>query len=317
MTRQVEHKEYRVAVGAEPADRPIPALRADLLISPQLFYGQLCFVIKDPVTLRYFRMQPVEHMLAMQMDGQRTARDLLAILQQTEPERAHWGCRMFCGLSGCCMSRICWWGRGGGACRLAYEAAGRRGETEAFSGTRPELPLLQTPRLPARPPPRHPRQNHRPPPLHQGRRHRLPPPDFRRPVERPHAHGPLLPHVLQPPLLAEHGRPLLRLHCHQNLPRVRPRPHRQAFWRRSLQHGRDAIHRHPQLLLRYQRRMDDPLPRCTPLDQCRRHRRGTRHGRARHLRLAQHPRRRPAQPDRTQHHDFLAPSPPSSSTPTP
>ncbi|HVT79990.1 MAG TPA: efflux RND transporter periplasmic adaptor subunit [Phycisphaerae bacterium] len=86
MARQVEHKEYRVAVGAEPADRPVPALRADLLISPQLFYGQLCFVIKDPVTLRYFRMQPVEHMLAMQMDGQRTARDLLAILQQTDPE---------------------------------------------------------------------------------------------------------------------------------------------------------------------------------------------------------------------------------------
>ncbi len=86
MARQMEHKEFRVAVGAEPADRPIAPLRADLLISPQLFYGQLCFVIKDPVTLRYFRMQPVEHLLATQLDGQRTARDLLAILQQQDPE---------------------------------------------------------------------------------------------------------------------------------------------------------------------------------------------------------------------------------------
>lgn len=81
-----EHKEYRVAVGAEPADRPIAPLRTDLLISPQLFYGQLCFVIKDPVTLRYYRLQPVEHFLVQQFDGARTARDLLAILQQQFPE---------------------------------------------------------------------------------------------------------------------------------------------------------------------------------------------------------------------------------------
>jgi putative peptide zinc metalloprotease protein len=81
-----EHKEFRVAVGAEPADRPIAPLRTDLLISPQLFYGQLCFVIKDPVTLRYYRLQPVEHFLVQQFDGVRTARDLLGILQQQFPE---------------------------------------------------------------------------------------------------------------------------------------------------------------------------------------------------------------------------------------
>src|SRR6476620_953864 len=81
-----EHKEYRVAVGAEPSDRPIAPLRTDLLISPQLFYGQLCFVIKDPITLRYYRLQPVEHFLVQQFDGARTARDLLAILQQQFPE---------------------------------------------------------------------------------------------------------------------------------------------------------------------------------------------------------------------------------------
>src|SRR5271170_3271677 len=84
--RREETKEYRVAVGAEPADRPIATLRADLLISPQLFYGQLCFVIKDPVTLRYFRLQPVEHFLITQFDGKRTARDLLSLIQQQFPE---------------------------------------------------------------------------------------------------------------------------------------------------------------------------------------------------------------------------------------
>jgi putative peptide zinc metalloprotease protein len=81
-----EHKEYCVAVGAEPADRPIAPLRGDLLVSPQLYYGQLCFVIKDPVTLRYYRLQPVEHFLVTQFDGQKTARVLLGILQQQFPE---------------------------------------------------------------------------------------------------------------------------------------------------------------------------------------------------------------------------------------
>src|SRR3954470_20751279 len=86
MARRQENKEYRVAVGAEPTDRPIAPLRTDLLISPQLFYGQLCFVIKDPVTLRYYRLQPVEHFLVTQFDGTRTARDLLGLLQQQFPE---------------------------------------------------------------------------------------------------------------------------------------------------------------------------------------------------------------------------------------
>ncbi|HVX86644.1 MAG TPA: efflux RND transporter periplasmic adaptor subunit [Phycisphaerae bacterium] len=81
-----ERRDYRVAVGAEPADRPISPLRADMVISPQLFYGQLCFVMKDPVTLRYFRLQPVEHFLLTQFNGERTARDLLGLIQQQFPE---------------------------------------------------------------------------------------------------------------------------------------------------------------------------------------------------------------------------------------
>src|SRR3954471_6301007 len=86
MARRQENKEYRVAVGAEPTDRPIAPLRTDLLISPQLFYGQLCFVLKDPATLRYFRLQPIEHFLVTQFDRKKTARDLLGLLQQQFPE---------------------------------------------------------------------------------------------------------------------------------------------------------------------------------------------------------------------------------------
>ncbi|MCL2646806.1 MAG: HlyD family efflux transporter periplasmic adaptor subunit [Phycisphaerales bacterium] len=84
--RRDENREYRVAVGAEPADRGIASLRADLQVSPQLFYGQLCFVIKDPVTLKYYRLQPIEHFLVTQFDGKKTARDMLGLIQQQFPE---------------------------------------------------------------------------------------------------------------------------------------------------------------------------------------------------------------------------------------
>jgi len=84
--RKPEDKLYRVAVGGEPADRPVAPLRSDLLISPQLFYGQLCFVVKDPVTLRYFRLQPIEHHLIAQFDGKRTARDLHSVIMRQYPE---------------------------------------------------------------------------------------------------------------------------------------------------------------------------------------------------------------------------------------
>jgi len=75
-----------VAVGSEPAERPVARMRPDLLISPQLFYGKLCFVVKDPLTLRYFRLQPVEHFLLTQFDGRKNSRDLLSLLQQRFPE---------------------------------------------------------------------------------------------------------------------------------------------------------------------------------------------------------------------------------------
>ncbi len=43
-------------------------------------------MIKDPVKLQYFRLQPVEHFLISQFDGKKTAHDLLGLLQQQFPE---------------------------------------------------------------------------------------------------------------------------------------------------------------------------------------------------------------------------------------
>jgi len=45
-------------------------IRADLVISPQTHQGQLYYVVKDPVTLRYFRLRPTEYAIFRMFDGE-------------------------------------------------------------------------------------------------------------------------------------------------------------------------------------------------------------------------------------------------------
>ncbi|MHC4996604.1 MAG: PqqD family protein, partial [Planctomycetota bacterium] len=78
----------------DPQDRqeqmlnsPLPALRADLLMSPQLYQGKTVYVIKDPITLNYYRLQPAEHFAAQYLDGKTTAKELAKIINQRFPEQ--------------------------------------------------------------------------------------------------------------------------------------------------------------------------------------------------------------------------------------
>lgn len=64
--------------------RALPAARADLQISPQLYLGRTVYVVKDPVSLQYYRLQPAEHYVLKHLDGQRSANQL-----------AHEVCRRF------------------------------------------------------------------------------------------------------------------------------------------------------------------------------------------------------------------------------
>jgi putative peptide zinc metalloprotease protein len=50
-------------------------LRGDLMIDPQKFEGRTYFVVKDPVSLRYYRFKEQEQFLLQFMDGQRTLDD--------------------------------------------------------------------------------------------------------------------------------------------------------------------------------------------------------------------------------------------------
>src|SRR5688572_12422746 len=59
----------------------LPALRTDLLVNQQLFEGRSYYVVKDPISLQYFRMTAEDYFLASLFDGKRTfgaIRDLYA-----------------------------------------------------------------------------------------------------------------------------------------------------------------------------------------------------------------------------------------------
>jgi putative peptide zinc metalloprotease protein len=64
---------------------PLPRLRADLVISRQQLHGQTNFVVKDPISLRYFRLGPPERHLAELLDGRRTLPEVTAGLQEKFP----------------------------------------------------------------------------------------------------------------------------------------------------------------------------------------------------------------------------------------
>src|SRR5438874_9564097 len=63
-------------------------LRGDLNIEPQKYEGRTYYVVKDPVSLRYYRLKDHEHYLLQFMDGVRTLDDAQkAYEQQYRPDR--------------------------------------------------------------------------------------------------------------------------------------------------------------------------------------------------------------------------------------
>ena len=70
-----------VAAQPEPVAKPqpspqenvvLPALRRDLIVTQQLFEGRSYYVVKDPISLQYFRMTAEDYFLATLFDGKRT-----------------------------------------------------------------------------------------------------------------------------------------------------------------------------------------------------------------------------------------------------
>ncbi|MEX2672249.1 MAG: HlyD family efflux transporter periplasmic adaptor subunit [Phycisphaeraceae bacterium] len=71
----------------EVYQKPLPAARRDLKISPQLYLGKTIYMVKDPVSLTYFRLNPAEHHVVRNLDGRRSANDLAEAVNARFPEQ--------------------------------------------------------------------------------------------------------------------------------------------------------------------------------------------------------------------------------------
>jgi putative peptide zinc metalloprotease protein len=75
-----DHRERRKQVR--------PRLRRDLRVTAQQYEGRRHYIVKDPVSLRYYRLQEPEHFLAQQLDGRRTLEEVQkAFEKQHRPRR--------------------------------------------------------------------------------------------------------------------------------------------------------------------------------------------------------------------------------------
>ena len=61
--------------------------RRDVDIRQQHYRGQLCWVVKDPISLRYFRLQPIEYVVWQALDGERSLRQVHELLQSSSGGR--------------------------------------------------------------------------------------------------------------------------------------------------------------------------------------------------------------------------------------
>src|SRR3954470_12326323 len=67
------HPEPTSAPPPPPQENVVlPALRSDLIVNQQQFEGRSYYVVKDPISLQYFRMTAEDYFLATLFDGKRT-----------------------------------------------------------------------------------------------------------------------------------------------------------------------------------------------------------------------------------------------------
>lgn len=64
------------------AETPLPPRRFDLIVKEQFYQGQRLFIVKDPLTLRYFRFAPAEFRVFQLLDGKLTINSLQKLLSR-------------------------------------------------------------------------------------------------------------------------------------------------------------------------------------------------------------------------------------------
>ncbi|MBI6545186.1 MAG: hypothetical protein HY692_00240, partial [Cyanobacteria bacterium NC_groundwater_1444_Ag_S-0.65um_54_12] len=59
--------------------------RSDLVISRQVQNGEISYIVKDPISKKYYRFREIEHAILARLDGQRSPSDILADLSTSYP----------------------------------------------------------------------------------------------------------------------------------------------------------------------------------------------------------------------------------------
>lgn len=70
----------------EMRQAPLPATRYDLKISPQLYLGKTVYMVKDPVSLKYYRLRPAEYLIFRELDGKQNANTIAEKVNATFPD---------------------------------------------------------------------------------------------------------------------------------------------------------------------------------------------------------------------------------------
>ena len=67
----------------------LPKSRVDVEITEQVYYGKPCYVVKDPTSLRYYRLRPPEYTIYNMLDGEVGMEDILRTLAQRFPDEKY------------------------------------------------------------------------------------------------------------------------------------------------------------------------------------------------------------------------------------
>jgi putative peptide zinc metalloprotease protein len=59
-----------------------PKLRKDLIITSEIFEGKTYYVIKDPITKRFFRIKEPEYLILQRLDGETSTEEVIRILKE-------------------------------------------------------------------------------------------------------------------------------------------------------------------------------------------------------------------------------------------
>lgn len=89
MTEKIDIDRISAQSRKEAETGVLPKARVDLEITEQVYYGHPCFVLKDPASLRYFRLRPPEYTIFKMLDGKTTLEEVLKTLAERFPDETY------------------------------------------------------------------------------------------------------------------------------------------------------------------------------------------------------------------------------------